>query len=136
MFVLRKLDRYIVNILYNWRYETEPAIYHINTIISSHLIYECQSDWPYGRIIMQGRYLVSLTASGTFVDIIFLHKNLKDTQYSDDIIKELGYYKLYFYYYNCEPAVFYDSKADIKFVIKTINEIKQIFKHIKLYVRY
>lgn len=127
MLIFRKLDKYVLRQCYNCQSET--GLYEINTIIDSKLIYECQSNWFYGRIIMQGYYLVSLTLNGYFIDVTYLHKKFDDLYYCEDKINERGYLTLY-WHDNYQLKLF-ESNSILCINKKIWEKISRSFKYIK-----
>jgi hypothetical protein len=131
MFVLRKLDRYIIESYYH--NDSNRLMYTINTIISPDLIYECYGEYQFGKLLIQGNYIITLTnPNGYLLDIIYLKKKLTNIRYSRYLVKNLIYIKIYNIDRNLWRLIHYDLGYTRTIYQKIWNEIKQSFKYIKL----
>lgn len=131
MLTFRKLNLYIINSYYNNDNESKRYIYEINTIFNPNLIYEYHHNTFYGKMIIQGNYIVSITkVSGYLIDIMYLRKKLT-TLFDLDR------------YLDSTPNIYmimYDYKLDYNWRIKLcdtnsiihINRMVMCFKYIKL----
>lgn len=133
MFVFRKLDRYIINLNYH-DYSSNSCIYTVNTIRSPILIYKGHSAWFYGKILTQGKYIVSLTYPSEYlIDIIYLYNPMESVDYSEFIASETGYMKLYNYHTSYDWQIkLYDSNSIICIDQKIWDKITPCFKYMKL----
>lgn len=131
MFILRRLDQYIIKSYYH--NDSNRLMYTINTIISPDLIYECYSGWFYGKLLTQGNYIISLTHENNYlVYIIYLYKPMKSIIYSQFNADKESYIELYNYYnignWNIK---LYDSNSILSIDKKIWDKITPCFKYTK-----
>lgn len=130
MFVLRKLDRYIIESYYHD--DSNRRMHNINTMISPDLIYECYGSYPFMKLLLQGKYIITLSKpSGYLRNIIYLRNKHNTLIYYDSTFDRLAYIKLYNYHTagNWHLKLF-DSNT-VRYVRYEWMKIAQCFKYIK-----
>lgn len=131
MFVLRKLDRYIIKSYYH--NDSYIHIHNINTIMSPDLIYECYGEFIFGKLLIQGNYVITLTKpNGYLIDIIYLHnKHNNLLYYYDSTFNRRAYIKLYNYHTGCHWHLKLFDSNTVLYIQDKWKKIAQCFKYIK-----
>lgn len=133
MLIFHKLKKYIIRESFNYSYETEPPIYHINRRICPDLIYECGGYSPFESMLLYNQYVVIRGIHGVNT-ILYVQSKIESHHINYTTSDSWKYFEIDIYKdYIDVGTCLGQYKTYTRLPSKLCKEIKKIFKYIKSY---